>query len=135
QLLARDLGGSERQSEVGKVILGEVPRAGRNVLGAPLDEVLHAIALEGGDHEGRFEAKARVQFFGKLEQVLATDGVDLVEDEHLGVADVGQPLNKRIQFRRQTLFGINDKGNDVGVPCPAPGALDHGAVEPALGGE
>ena len=33
------------------------------------------------------------------------------------------------------LLGIDDQGDEVGIPCPGPGGIDHGAVEPALGRE
>src|SRR4030067_647684 len=29
-------------------------------------------------------------------------------------------------------MGIDDKGHDIGVACPLPGGLRHGAVEPPL---
>src|SRR5690606_13533724 len=34
-----------------------------------------------------------------------------------------------------TPIDVNDEGDDIGIPCPTPGAVDHSAVEPALGRE
>jgi hypothetical protein len=48
---------------------------------------------------------------------------------------LGYPLEQRQRLGRQTMGGVDDHADDVGVPCPAPRARHHGAIQPSAWGE
>lgn len=135
QLLARHFGRRDGQRKVGELVFGEVPGAERDAFGAPAEEILHAIALEGRNHEGAFEPRQSIELAGQFEQGLALDRVDLIEHQHLVVANIGQPLNQRLKFRRDAALGIDNQRDKVGIARAGPCRGHHGTVQPTLGSE
>ena len=93
------------------------------------------MAPQGRDHEGFVEAQARVDGFGQAQQHRHVDGVDLVEDQEPGLADLGHASEDRLVFGIDPLAGVDQQRHHVGIARAAPGRRHHGPVEPALGRE
>ena len=67
----------------------------------------------------------------KREQLRLLDQIDLVEHQHLGGADIGEAAQDRFVVLLHAFVRVDQERDDVGVLRAAPGAADHGAVEPA----
>jgi hypothetical protein len=135
ELLARDLGRELAQRRVRDLILGKMPRPLRHVRGEPAFDIGYAVAGERRDHEGRRKCQALVGALGDGEQGGFLHQVDLVDDENLGPADLGEASEDRLRLFVEPAPGIEQHANDVGIVRPRPGVGDHGAVQPALGRE
>ena len=58
--------------------------------------------------------------------------IDLVEDQHLRLPDLGELLQHRFGLVVEARLGVDQHRDDVGVVRAAPGGRHHGAVEPPL---
>ena len=131
KFLPRDLGGELAQRRIGNLILRIKPRPRRHMAREPAFEVGDAIAGARRQHEGPRKSGALVERLRQSEQLRLLDQIDLVEHQHLGGTDIGKAAQDRVLVVLHALPRIDQKRDDVGVVRAAPGAADHGAVEPA----
>ncbi len=75
--------------------------------------------------------RALVERLRQSQQLALLDQVDLVEHQHFGRADVAETAQDRFLVLLHALVRVDQQSDDFGVVRAAPGAADHGAVEPA----
>ena len=76
-------------------------------------------------------AAALVERLRQREQLGLADQIDFVEHQNFGRADVGELAQDRLLVVLHAFVRVDQKRDDIGVLRAAPGAADHGAVEPA----
>ncbi len=130
ELLAGDLGGQLAHRQIGDLILGIVPWTFRQRLGEIIHHVFAAGTRQRGDHEGALECDHFVRSGRKLQQILAANLIDLVEDEDLRLMYLLQALEDRLRVTLDPALAVDQQHDQIGVLGSAPGRGDHGAVEP-----
>ena len=135
QLFTRDLGGEAAHRQVGDLVFRVEPRAGGDVIGEPGGDIIDAGAGLGGDHERPVEGHARIGLGGQRQQAVALDQINLVQDQDLGVVNLGQFGEDLEIVIVQTLLGIDQHRHQIGIMRAAPSGGHHGPVQPAAGPE
>ena len=130
KFFAGDLGGEMAQRRIRNLIFGIKPRPRRHMGGEEGFQIGNTVAGTRGDHKGCGEGRAFVERLRQGEQLRLADQIDLVEHQHLGGADIGKAAQDRLVIFLHALGSVDQQRDQVGLLGAAPGAADHGAVEP-----
>jgi len=97
-------------------------------------EIVDAGAVESGDHEHAIERHQLADVLGQRQETLFfLDPVDLVQHADAVHARRFELVDDARRIVIDTVRRIDHQYDRVRVLSPAPGRIDHGPVEPALG--
>ena len=131
-LFAGDLGREVTHRRVRHLVLGIMERTGRHHCRQRLLEIVDSIAGERRDHEGARKGQLLIGRRNQRQQLLARHQIDLVDHQDLLMRDRGRLVDDGLRLVVETLLGVEQHADEIGIMGAAPGRRHHGAIEPAL---